>query len=161
MQISDRYYSTPIRNKNLRVAIVTALFNEQITSSLAKSATTQLIELGVEPLHILQLSVPGAWELALAAKKIFSAKKADAVIAVGCVIRGDTGHYDIVANESASGLTQVSLEFAKPVMNAVLTVENVTQAEARSRADATNKGAEAARSLVELVNSLAAAGLRT
>lgn len=160
MQVSERHYSEPIANKKIRVAIITALFNEQITRSLAHAAEAELKLLKVDPQNIFQLTVPGAWELALAAKKIFTAKKADAIIAVGCVIRGDTGHYDIVANESASGLTQVALEFTKPVMNAVLTVENLAQAEARARDDATNKGAEAARSLIELINSFSAAGLK-
>jgi 6,7-dimethyl-8-ribityllumazine synthase len=154
MQISERTYSTPLQNKSLRVAVVTALFNHRITESLAHSAILELNKLGVDTSRISTLRVPGAWELPFAAKKIFSEKKADAVIACGCVIRGDTGHYDIVANESASGLMQVALEFAKPVMNAVLTVENVGQAEARARPDETNKGAEAARSLIELWNSL-------
>ncbi len=155
MQISDRTYSTPLKKKSTRIAVITALFNENITRALGDAALSELKKLGVEESRILRLEVPGAWELPLAAHKIFSAKKADAVVACGCVIRGDTGHYDIVANESARGLMQVSLSFGKPVMNAVLTVENVGQAEARARNDATNKGAEAARSLVELMNNLA------
>lgn len=156
MQISERRYSTPLKDKSVRVAIVTALFNEKITASLAASAAAELQNLGVDASRILRLNVPGAWELPLAAKKIFAEKRADAIVACGCVIRGDTGHYDIVANESARGLTQVALEFVKPVMNAVLTVENTAQAEARALADETNKGAEAARSLVELLNNFAA-----
>ncbi|MBS0618996.1 MAG: 6,7-dimethyl-8-ribityllumazine synthase [Spirochaetes bacterium] len=155
MQISDRTYNERLRDTSLRVALITALFNENITRALAKAAESTLLQLGVEKARILKLEIPGAWELPLAAKKIFSANLADAVIACGCVIRGDTGHYDIVANQSAHGLMQVSLEFAQPVMNAVLTVENLAQAEARARADATNKGAEAARSLIELANALA------
>jgi 6,7-dimethyl-8-ribityllumazine synthase len=156
MQISDRKYSTPLKKKSTRIAVITALFNENITRALGAAALAELKKLGVEESRILQLEVPGAWELPLAAKKIFAADKADAVVAVGCVIRGDTGHYEIVANESARGLMQVSLEFAKPVMNAVLTVENAAQAEARACDDDTSKGAEAARSLVELMNNLAA-----
>ena len=135
---------------------MTALFNHKITTSLGHSAAAELKKLGVADDGILKLEVPGAWELPLAAHKVLSEKKAEAVIAVGCVIRGDTGHYEIVANESARGLMQVSLLFGKPVMNAVLTVENAAQAEARSRDDATNKGAEAARSLVELLNNFTA-----
>jgi len=154
MQISDRMYNEKLRDASLRVAIIVALFNEKITRALAQSAELTLLKLGVDKARILRLEIPGAWELPLAAKKIFNANLADAVIACGCVIRGDTGHYDIVANQSAHGLMQVSLEFAQPVMNAVLTVENLAQAEARARADATNKGAEAARSLVELANVL-------
>ena len=156
MQISERQYTTPLTDKSVRVAIVTALFNHSITNSLAAAAEGELKKLGVDASRIVKLSVPGAWELPLAAKKIFTEKKADAIVAVGCVIRGDTGHYDIVANESAQGLTQVALEFTRPVMNAVLTVENTAQAEARAKNDDTNKGAEAARSLIELLNNFAA-----
>jgi 6,7-dimethyl-8-ribityllumazine synthase len=156
MQISERQYSTPLQDKSLRVAIVTALFNEGVTRSLARSAAGELKKLGVDGGRLFHVEVPGAWELPLAAHKIFSEKKADAVVACGCVIRGDTGHYEIVANESARGLMQVSLAFGQPVMNAVLTVENAGQAEARAKDDDTNKGAEAARSLIELINNLAA-----
>ena len=159
MQISDRNYSLPFHDKTTRVAVITAMFNEKITRSLARSATAQLLQLGLKSEQILQLSVPGAWELPLAAQRILAVKKADAVIACGCVIRGETGHYDIVANESARGLMAVSLEFSRPVMNAVLTVENTAQADARAGDDETNKGAEAARSLAETMNGFVAAGL--
>ncbi|AFM13234.1 6,7-dimethyl-8-ribityllumazine synthase [Turneriella parva] len=155
MQASDRYYSTPLKNPDLRVAVIIALFNEDITRSLGRAAAQQLAELGVPKAGILQIFVPGAWELPYAAARILSAGQADAVVACGCVVRGETGHYDIVANESASGLMRVGLDFKKPVMNAVLTVENFTQARARAENDATNKGAEAARSLVELLNAFA------
>lgn len=153
MQVSDRFYSTPLKDKTYRIAVVTALFNHTITEPLAQGALDALFKLGVDAARIVQLTVPGAWELPLAAKKIFIDEKADAVIACGCVIQGDTGHYDIVANESARGLMQVALEFTRPVMNSVLTVKNYKQAKKRSQNDATNKGAEAARSLVELLNN--------
>ncbi len=154
MQASNRSYSTPIINTGISVAIITALFNEDITTALASAAATQLEALGVNQKNIIRVSVPGAWELPFAAAHLFQAQNVDAVIACGCVVRGETGHYDIVANESASGLMRVSLDYKKPVMNAVLTVENFDQARSRSAADMTNKGAEAARSLVELLNAL-------
>lgn len=156
MQISERFYNTLLKDSSLRVIVITSLFNEHITLELEKAAVEALKKLGVFPQNILTQHVPGAWELPLAAAHAFKEKKADAVIACGCVIRGDTGHYDIVAKESAEGLMRVSLDFLKPVMNAVLTVENLAQAEARSVSDQTNKGAEAARSLVELMNSFEA-----
>lgn len=159
MQIADRTYNHPFQDKSIRVAVVTALFNEKITRSLAHAAVSQLQQLGLQAESIINIEVPGAWELPLAAKRVLAAGRVAAVIACGCVIRGETGHYDIVANESARGLMAVSLELGAPVMNAVLTVENATQAEARAEANATNKGAEAARSLAELMNNLAAAGL--
>jgi len=150
MQVSDRHYAKQITDRTTRVAIVTALFNETYTRALADGAERELKKLGVR--EVIHLTVPGAWELPLTAKKLFVKNKADAIIACGCVIRGDTSHYEVVVNESARGLMQVALEFARPVMNAVLTVENPTQAQLRSGDDDSNKGAEAARSLVELIN---------
>lgn len=154
MQASNRTYSTPIYNADITVAIVTALFNEEITTALEAAAVHQLEALGVSAKNILCVRVPGAWELPYAAGNLLRNARADAVIACGCVVRGETGHYDIVANESASGLMRVSLDLQKPVMNAVLTVENFDQARVRAAKDNTNKGAEAARSLVELLNAL-------
>jgi 6,7-dimethyl-8-ribityllumazine synthase len=154
MQISDRRYTTALKNKSIRVVILTALFNESITSSLARAAESELVALGAHAHLISKIQVPGAWELPVAAKKIFQSSETDAIIACGCVIRGDTGHYEIVATQSAAGLMAVGLEFSRPVMNAVLTVENSAQAEARARDDSTNKGAEAAQALVELLNNL-------
>jgi 6,7-dimethyl-8-ribityllumazine synthase len=153
MQISDRHYKEPIQDRTLRVAVITALFNQEITTALEKGALDELLSLGVDAARIQVLRVPGAWELPFAACRLFREDKADAVIACGCVIRGETSHYDIVAGESASGLMRVSLDFSRPVMNAVLTVENTAQALARCAAGPTNKGAEAARSLVELANA--------
>ncbi len=155
MQISDRHYKKPIEDHTLRVAVITALFNEEITTALEKGAIGELMSLGVEAGRIQVLRVPGAWELPYAAGRLFQENRADAIIACGCVIRGETSHYDIVAGESASGLMRVSLDFMRPVMNAVLTVENSAQALARCKEGPTNKGAEAARALVELANALA------
>ncbi len=153
MQISDRHYKEPIQDHTLRIAVITALFNEEITTALEKGALDELVALGVDASRIQVVRVPGAWELPYAAGRLFSENKADAVIACGCVIRGETSHYDIVAGESASGLMRVALDFSRPVMNAVLTVENTAQALARCAAGPSNKGGEAARSLVELVNA--------
>lgn len=155
MQISDRHYKEPIQDRTLRVAVVTALFNEEITTALEAAALSELAQLGVDAGLILVVRVPGAWELPFAAARLFREDKADAVIACGCVIRGETSHYDIVAGSSASGLMRVALDFSRPVMNAVLTVENTAQALARCAAGSANKGAEAARSLVELLNAFA------
>ncbi|GAB4444843.1 MAG: 6,7-dimethyl-8-ribityllumazine synthase [Turneriella sp.] len=157
MQISERHYKKPVQDHTLRVAVITALFNEEITTALEKGALDELVALGVDAGRIQVVRVPGAWELPYAAGRLFRENRADAVIACGCVIRGETSHYDIVAGESAAGLMRVSLDFSRPVMNAVLTVENTAQALARCAAGPTNKGAEAARSLVEIVNSFAGA----
>jgi 6,7-dimethyl-8-ribityllumazine synthase len=157
MQIAERHYKQPIQDRTLRIAVITALFNHEITAALEKGALDELLSLGVDAARIQVLRVPGAWELPFAACRLFSEDKADAVIACGCVIRGETSHYDIVAGESASGLMRVSLDFSRPVMNAVLTVENKAQALARCAAGPANKGAEAARALVELINAFSKA----
>jgi 6,7-dimethyl-8-ribityllumazine synthase len=157
MQIAERHYKRPIQDRTLRIAVITALFNHEITAALEKGALDELLSLGVDAARIQVLRVPGAWELPFAACRLFSEDKADAVIACGCVIRGETSHYDIVAGESASGLMRVSLDFSRPVMNAVLTVENKAQALARCAAGPANKGAEAARALVELINAFSKA----
>jgi 6,7-dimethyl-8-ribityllumazine synthase len=157
MQIAERHYKQPIQDRTLRIAVITALFNHEITTALEKGALDELLSLGVDAARIQVLRVPGAWELPFAACRLFSEDKADAVIACGCVIRGETSHYDIVAGESASGLMRVSLDFSRPVMNAVLTVENKAQALARCAAGPANKGAEAARALVELINAFSKA----
>lgn len=153
MQLSDRLYIKPLGDKTLRIAVVTALFNEEITTALERGALRELAALGVEEGRVAIFRVPGAWELPYAAARIFRENLADALIACGCVIRGETSHYDIVANESASGLMRVALDFVRPVMNAVLTVENLAQAKARSGDNSSNKGAEAARAFVELMNA--------
>ena len=155
MQVSDRHYKEPIQDQTLRIAVITALFNEKITIALEKGALDELGALGVDAGRIQVVRVPGAWELPYAACRLFRENRVDAVIACGCVIRGETSHYDIVAGQSAAGLMRVALDFARPVMNAVLTVENTAQALARCAAGSTNKGAEAARALVELVNAFA------
>lgn len=157
MQIAERHYKQPIQDRTLRIAVITALFNHEITAALEQGALDELLSLGVDAARIQVLRVPGAWELPFAACRLFSEDKADAVIACGCVIRGETSHYDIVAGESASGLMRVSLDFSRPVMNAVLTVENKAQALARCAAGPANKGAEAARALVELINAFSKA----
>jgi 6,7-dimethyl-8-ribityllumazine synthase len=155
MQISYRRHKEPIQDQTLRIAVITALFNEKITIALEKGALDELGALGVDAGRIQVVRVPGAWELPYAACRLFRENRADAVIACGCVIRGETSHYDIVAGQSAAGLMRVALDFARPVLNAVLTVENTAQALERCAAGPTNKGAEAARALVELVNVFA------
>lgn len=149
---ASRYYGIKLKRPELRIAIVTALFNEKITLALESAARLTLKNLGAK--NIISVHVPGAWELPFATDYMFRRDLADAAIACGCVVRGETGHYEIVARESAAGLQAVALRHGRPVLNAVLAVENWEQAQARSGDNADNKGAEAARALVELVNNL-------
>jgi 6,7-dimethyl-8-ribityllumazine synthase len=144
--------------KGLRVAIVWSRFNEELVRMLLTACDKQLVELGVAAEDIDVLSVPGALEIPLVLQALalerrgFGGSRYDALIALGCVVRGETYHFDIVANESARGILDVQLETGMPVANGVLTTENEEQARARAGA----KGREAARVAVEMANTLAA-----
>jgi 6,7-dimethyl-8-ribityllumazine synthase len=132
-----------------------AKFNGEITLRLLDGALAALRECGVARRDVTVAWVPGAFELPMMAHALTNRDdEVDAVIALGAVIRGETGHYDIVAGECARGLQEVQLMTGVPVILGVLTVENLDQAIARSRADETNKGREAALSAVEMVTAL-------
>lgn len=136
----------------LRVAVVCARFNDHVTERLLDGATRGLRAAGVHDDDVSVAWVPGAFELPLAAKRHIDSGRFDAVIALGCVIRGETTHYDLVAGEAARGLQRVQLETATPVMFGVLTTENLEQALARSEdAGGHNVGEECAFGAVEMV----------
>jgi 6,7-dimethyl-8-ribityllumazine synthase len=126
----------------MRLGIVASRFNEDIAAALLKRAQQAARELGVES---SVLSVPGALEIPLALQWLAQSGRFDALAAVGVVIRGDTYHFEIVANESARGLMDVSLEFGLPIANGILTTDDEAQALARM-----DKGAEAVRVAVEM-----------
>jgi len=127
----------------VRVGLVASRFNEEITQKLLERAKAAAKELGVASLTVEQ--VPGALEIPLALQWMAQSGKFDALVAVGCVIRGDTFHFDVVASESARGVMDVALEFGLPVGNGILTTEDEKQALARL-----DKGAEALRAAVEM-----------
>ena len=135
-----------------KYAIVVARFNEFITSKLLGGATDALTRLGADQNDIDVMWIPGAYELPLAAKKLADTGKYDAILCIGCVIRGATTHYDYVCNEAAKGIAQVSLQSGLPVMFGVVTTENIEQAIERAGTKAGNKGYEVAMGAVELVN---------
>jgi len=135
-----------------KYAIIVSRFNEFITSKLLGGANDALTRLGANPSDIDVMWIPGAYELPLAAKKLAETGKYDAVICIGCVIRGATTHYDYVCNEAAKGIAQVSLQSGLPVMFGVVTTENIEQAIERAGTKAGNKGYEVAMGAVELVN---------
>jgi 6,7-dimethyl-8-ribityllumazine synthase len=147
-----------LRGAGLRVAIVWSRFNEPIVRELLTACDRQLVELGVAPADIRVVDVPGALEIPLALqclaleRKGLAGRRYDALVALGAVVRGETYHFDIVANESARGILEVQLETGMPIANGVLTTE--TDAQARQRAGV--KGAEAARVAVEMANKLKA-----
>jgi 6,7-dimethyl-8-ribityllumazine synthase len=137
--------------KGTRLGIAVARFNEDITEQLldgARAAAAGRVD------DVREVWVPGAFELPLAAQHLLSAGY-DAVVALGCVIRGDTGHYDFVAGECASGLQRVQLDTGKPVVFGVLTTENHEQAVERAAVDRMNKGGEAVDTAIEMLHTLA------
>ncbi|HUL46154.1 MAG TPA: 6,7-dimethyl-8-ribityllumazine synthase [Steroidobacteraceae bacterium] len=137
-----------------RVAIVAARFNDFIVASLLKGATAAWTERGGAAEDLAVVRVPGAFELPLAAKKLAASGRYDALVALGCVIRGDTPHFEYVAGECARGLQQASLETGVPVAFGVLTVETVDQALERAATNAGNKGAEAMETALEMASLL-------
>lgn len=136
----------------LKVGIVVALFNEFITSKLLEGATDTLRRHGVTEENITVMWVPGAFEIPLAAKKLAEDGAYHAVITLGAVIRGATVHFDYVCNETAKGVSQVSLQTGIPVTFGVLTTDTIEQAIERAGTKAGNKGADAAAGAIEMAN---------
>ena len=137
-----------MNGQDLRVGIVQARFNEAITDKIADACMAELAALGVSSQHIRHVKVPGALEVPVALMAMADSEDFDALVALGCVIRGETYHFELVANESASGVTRVSLDHQVPIANAILTVENEAQAWARAE----EKGRDAARVAIEMAN---------
>ena len=129
---------------DLTVGVAVATFNQAITDRLLNGAIKALGMAGVG--QVVVLRVPGAWELPVAAAHL--AKTADAVVAIGAIIKGETDHYEVIVQESAAGLTRVALDTVKPVTNAVLAAHTLEQALDRSEPGPGNKGAEAASAAV-------------
>jgi 6,7-dimethyl-8-ribityllumazine synthase len=138
----------------LRIGIAGALFNGGITLRLLDGALEALAEAGTDRRDVTVAWAPGAFELPLVARAFTHAGKVDAVLCFGAVIRGDTGHYDFVAGECASGIQQVQLATGVPVIFGVLTTDTLDQALERSRPDETNKGRESALTGIEMVRLL-------
>jgi 6,7-dimethyl-8-ribityllumazine synthase len=136
--------------KGLRIGIVQARFNESITDALARACKGELLELGVNESDIEHVLVPGALEIPVALQAMADRGRYDALVALGCVIRGETYHFELVANESAAGVNRVSLDYRLPIANVIITTENMEQAIARR----TDKGVDAARVVVEMANLL-------
>ena len=135
-----------------RFAIVAARWNPRITDALVDGARRTLERHGVASAAIDVVRVPGAWELPLACARLAASGRYAALIALGCVVRGDTRHYEHVADQSAAGLMDVALEFGLPVANGVLAVERHADAEARADGAHGNKGEEAALAAMEMAD---------
>jgi 6,7-dimethyl-8-ribityllumazine synthase len=148
----------PPDGRGLHIGIVWSRFNEDIVRELLTACDKQLVELGVAAADIDVVSVPGALEIPLALQAMalerrgFASRRYDALVALGAVVRGETYHFEIVANESARGILDVQLETGVPIANGVLTANTEDQARARAKV----KGAESARVAVEMANTLKA-----
>ncbi|MBL0085750.1 MAG: 6,7-dimethyl-8-ribityllumazine synthase [Ideonella sp.] len=145
---ADQGEANNLDGRELAIGIVQARFNADITDALAEACLAELAALGVQDRHITHVQVPGALEVPVALKAMADSDDFDALIALGCIIRGETYHFELVANESGAGVTRVSLDHQIPIANAILTVENQAQADARKL----DKGRDAARVAVEMAN---------
>jgi 6,7-dimethyl-8-ribityllumazine synthase len=137
-----------LEGSGLRIGIVVSRFNQEVGEALLASCTAALEKHGVSASDILVVTVPGALEVPLALQKMANTDQYDALIALGAVIRGETYHFEIVANESASGITAVALDSGVPVANGILTTEDDEQAMARVE----QKGADCAAAAIEMAN---------
>ena len=147
--------SGELTGQNQKLGIVLGRFNSFIGDALLGGAIDVLERHGVDTSNITVVNVPGAFEIPLAVKKMAASGNYDGVIALGAVIRGSTPHFDFVAGECAKGLNSVQLDTGVPIGFGVLTVDTIEQAIERAGTKAGNKGAEAAMTVVEMVNVLA------
>jgi 6,7-dimethyl-8-ribityllumazine synthase len=138
--------------KNKKFAVVASRFNDFITARLVEGALDTLVRHEADEKNVEIWKVPGSFEIPALAKKIAASKKFDAVICLGCVIRGDTPHFDYVAAEAAKGIAQVSMDADVPVVFGVITADNLEQAVERAGAKAGNKGKDAAETAIEMAN---------
>lgn len=143
---AEKGNATVLNGQGLRIGIVQARWNESITNTLAQACIQTLQETGVAADAIDHVLVPGALEVPVALQALAERGGYDALIALGCIIRGETYHFELVANESGAGVTRLGLDYRLPIANAIITTENLEQAIARQ----TEKGADAARVAVEM-----------
>jgi 6,7-dimethyl-8-ribityllumazine synthase len=147
---ADKGTADLLDGKKLSIGIVQARFNEPITDALYSACLAELLALGVQEKNIAHVKVPGALEVSVALQAMAERDDFDALIALGCIIRGETYHFELVANESAAGVTRLALDYQIPIANAILTTETLEQAIARK----TDKGRDAARVAVEMAHLL-------
>ena len=139
-----------MNGKRLKIGIVQARFNASVTDALAQACKEELAVLGVSEKDIDHVTVPGALEVAIALQAMAEKSNYDALVALGCIIRGETYHFELVANESGAAVTRIGLDYQLPIANAILTTEDMPQAVARQ----VEKGRDAARVAVEMANLL-------
>ena len=144
--------SPDLNGSGLRIGIVVGRFNKDVGEGLLAACTAELAKLGVQRADMTIVTVPGALEIPPALQKLAWTEEFDALVALGAVIRGETYHFEVVSNESASGVMSVQLDTGIPVTNGILTTDNDAQAEARMH----DKGVHCARAAVEMANLLKA-----
>ena len=145
---ADKGTADRLDGKELVIGIVQARFNQGVTDALAKACHDELLKRGVQERNIDHVLVPGALEVPIALQAMAEKGGYDALVALGCVIRGETYHFELVSNESAAGVTRVALDYQLPIANAILTTENMEQALARQD----EKGRDAALVAIEMAN---------
>jgi 6,7-dimethyl-8-ribityllumazine synthase len=140
--------------RDLRFAIVASRFNDAIVENLVRGAVDALVRHGASERQIEVIRVPGAFDLPFIARRVALAKRADAIVALGCVIRGATPHFEYVASQCASGIARAAEESGVPIAFGVLTTDTIEQAVERAGTKAGNKGADAAMVALEMANLL-------
>ncbi|AUA37002.1 6,7-dimethyl-8-ribityllumazine synthase [Clostridioides difficile] len=145
-------YEGKLIGKDLKIGIINSRFNEFITSKLLSGAEDCLLRHDVSPENIEIVWVPGAFEIPLVAQKMAKSGRYDAIICLGCVIRGATSHYDYVCSEVSKGIAKVSLDSELPVIFGIVTTENIEQAIERAGTKAGNKGYDCAMNALEMAN---------
>ena len=150
MRHADRGEASRLDGRELRIAVVQARFNAGLTDRIARACIEELATLGVAAGDVTHVKVPGALEIGSALNALADADEHDALVAVGCVLRGETYHFELVANESGAAVTRVAIDHGIAIANAILTCD--TEAQALARAD--EKGRDAARVAVEMANLL-------
>jgi 6,7-dimethyl-8-ribityllumazine synthase len=153
-------YQGKLQAKGFRIAIVVSRFNSFISERLLEGACEALEKLGAQDADLAVYKVPGSFEVPLVAKKLAAGKKADGILCLGALIRGDTPHFDYLSAEVAKGLAQVALENGVPVSFGILTCDTTEQGIERAGTKSGNKGYDAAMALVETLNLMKEAGLR-
>ena len=151
MTVGEKGSTPDLSGEDLRIAVIVSRYNEDVSKRLLRGAIGALEEGGVEDPDVFW--VPGALELPVTALALAEKGGHDAIVCLGCVIRGETYHFEVVANQSSAGLMQVQLDTGVPIANGVLTTEDRDQAQARS-GPKNNKGAEAALAALEMANLL-------
>ena len=151
---ADKGTADRLDGKKLSIGVVQARFNESVTDALFTACKRELLLLGVEEKNIFHVKVPGALEVPVALQALAENDKYDALVALGCIVRGETYHFELVANESGAAVTRLGLDYQLPIANAILTTENMAQAVARQD----EKGRDAARVAVEMANLIDSIG---